>query len=128
MTPARARRDPGVPPLEWAAGLAGVAIVAVTLAFIGYEIYRGERPAPDLRVEVERAIPRGGGHAVRVVVRNASRGPAASVIVEGRAGAARSEAQVDYVAGLSDAEVTLVFPEAVDRESLSVRVIGYTRP
>jgi uncharacterized protein (TIGR02588 family) len=128
MAAKRRRKDPSVPPLEWAAGLVGLVIVGLTLAVIGYEAYRGERDAPDLRVEMGRPTPVSGGRSVRVVVQNAGRRAAVAVIVEGSAGDVRSEAQIEHVAGLSSAEAVLVFPESADLAGLSVRVVGYTVP
>ena len=128
MTSSRRRKTPHIPLLEWIAGGAGLLIVAGTLAFIGYEVYLGERDLPDLRVVVERAIPRNDGHSVRVVVRNVGRQPAQAVIIEGVAGDLRSEAQIDYVAGQSAAAAVLVFPETPDPAALSVRVVGYATP
>jgi uncharacterized protein (TIGR02588 family) len=123
----RGRRD-DVPLLEWIAGGIGLFIVAGTLAFIGYELYLGQPDLPDLRIEVERAISRSDGHSVRVVVRNAGRRAAESVIVEGVAGEVRSEAQLDYVAGQSQETAILVFPGGADPASLTVRIVGYTTP
>lgn len=128
MTTPRRRKTPDVPLVEWIAGGISLAIVVGTLLFIGYEIYRGERDLPDLRVEVEAVVPRSGGHAVRVIVRNAGGRPAETVIVEGTAGGVRSQAQIDYVAGESEQLAILVFPTAPDAADLSVRVIGYTTP
>ena len=128
MTTAKRAKAQQIPALEWIAGGVGLLIVAGTLAFIGYEIYLGERDLPDLRVVVERAIPRNGGHSVRVVVRNIGRHPAQTVIIEGVAGNVRSEAQVDYVAGQSSAAAILVFPQAPDPATLRVRVVGYAMP
>lgn len=125
--PRQGRRE-YVPLLEWIAGGIGLVIVAGTLAFIGYEVYLGQPDLPDLHIEVERAIPRNDGHAVRVVVRNAGRRAAESVIVEGVAGELRSEAQLDYVAGQSQEAAILVFPGPPDRAALTVRIVGYTTP
>jgi uncharacterized protein (TIGR02588 family) len=99
-----------------------------TLAFIGFEVYRGERGAPDLRVDVEEIVPRNAGHTVVVIVRNVGRRAAASVIVEGAARELRSEVHLDHVPGLSQQAATLVFPAAPDRESLSVRIVGFSTP
>jgi uncharacterized protein (TIGR02588 family) len=127
MASTRRKKDE-VPAIEWIAGGVGFLVVLATLALLGYEVYRGERDAPDLRITLEGTVPRNDGHSVRAVVRNVGRGAAAAVIVEGVARALRSEAHLDYVAGLSEQAVTLVFPEAPDRQSLSVRIVGFTTP
>ena|SRR5688572_15037307 len=127
------RRADAVPLLEWMAGGLAFIVVAGTLAFIGFETFRSERDGPDLRTEIGAVTQANGGHSVAVIVRNAGRRAAATVIVEGISGeddgrGTRAEAQVDYVPGLSQAEATLIFPFPPDRASLRVRVIGFTVP
>ena len=130
---ARRRKENDVPTLEWMAGGLAFLIVVGTLAFIGFEAFRGGSNAPDLRVEIDAIAQANGGHSVAVLVRNVGHQAAARVIVEGmsrdeRGREARVEAQLDYVPGLSEEHATLIFPFPPDRESMQVRVVSFTRP
>jgi uncharacterized protein (TIGR02588 family) len=130
---ARRRTGQQIPPLEWVAGALGLLIVVGTLAFIGFEAYRGERGSPDLHAEVDTVSRGSGGYEVGVIVSNRGRTAASGVIVEGmsndeRGRDARVEVRIDYVPGLSEERATLVFPFQPDRASVQVRVVAFTMP
>jgi uncharacterized protein (TIGR02588 family) len=133
MAAKRRQKTEDVPLLERIAGAIGFIIVAGTLSFIAYEVFRDERDRPDLRVEIGSISEVSGGHSVEIVVRNAGRQAAAGVTIEGTSrngaeGGIRRETQLDFVPGLSEREATLVFPIRPDRASLEVRVVSFTSP
>ena len=122
-----------MPAIEWITGLAGLAIVLGTLGFIGYEALRGGPDAPALDVVVEHSSEEPNGFVVVVRVRNENRQAAAEVLLEGVVRLAdgrerRSQARLDYVAGLSTRRATLLFPAAPAGGTVEVRILGYTTP
>ena len=130
---ARGRKQDDVPAIEWVTGGIGLAIVLGTLTFIGYEALRGDAGRPALEAAVETSHTEPSRFFAVVVVRNTSRRAAAEVVVEGVArskngGEQRSEMRLDYVPGLSQRRVTLVFEGQPSEGGVAVRIVGYTTP
>lgn len=129
----RARKTNSVPTIEWITGLASLALVIAAMGFIAFEAIRDEGALPDLHVEVETIRPSGSGYAVTVTVRNDARQAAADVVVQAvwqgaGARAMTGDLQLDYVPGLSERQVTFVFPERPDPTGLELRVVAFTTP
>ena len=129
----RERKQNDVPAIEWVTSGIGLLIVLGTLTFIGYEALRGDSGRAALEVAVETTHKEPSRFSVVVVVRNTSRRAAAEVVVEGVArskngGEQRSEMRLDYVPGLSQRRVTLVFDGQPPEGGVAVRIVGHTTP
>ena len=124
MARQRQPRKGHIPAIEWVVGGIALAIVAALLGVIAYDAVAHAGGAPSLRVSVASV------DASRVVVSVDNDGDraAADVTVEGIAGGVRSEARLDYLAGRSRREATLVFPAPPRPEDVKLRVLGYTVP
>ena len=121
------------PLLEWFAAGAGFFFLICLLVAIGHDAITGssEQP-PNIEVlpgEIIAAPPR---YVVPFKASNGSGGTAAAVQIEGKLEVGSmietSQATIDYIAGQSTGEGSLIFTSDPRRGRLTLRVTGYQKP
>ena len=123
-----------IPLLEWLCAAAGLTILLVMLALLGFDAIRTapSRP-PILEVEPVRVVASRGAYVVEIKVHNRSRNTAGAVHIEGvlkQAGeeVETSTATIDYVPGQAEQRGGLIFTSDPRRHQFEARVTGYARP
>jgi uncharacterized protein (TIGR02588 family) len=112
------------------------ASAALVLAVVGFLIYDGlksPQAPPEITVEVDSIQAAGTGYLVLFRARNAGRGTAADVVVEGELEAdtgrvEASETTLDYVPPGGVARGGLYFERDPRRLKLELRAHGYRDP
>lgn len=130
---AGSRRDP-VPPLEWAAAIAGLLVFLLLVGVVAWEAVRTPAdPVPRLSVTTGRLVQQDGSYLLTLELNNAGMATAAAVQVEGtlRNGGEpveTSSASINLVPGNSRASGGLIFTKDPRKHSLDLRVTGYQVP
>lgn len=130
---AGSRRDP-VPPLEWAAAIAGLLVFLLLVGVVAWEAVRTPAdPVPRLSVTTGRLVQQDGSYLLTLELNNAGMATAAAVQVEGtlRNGGEpveTSSASINFVPGNSRASGGLIFTKDPRKHSLDLRVTGYQVP
>jgi len=126
------RKQPRIPPWEWAVAALGAGVVIGLIALMGHRALQEESPVPSLHVEAREVHARAGGFVVLLDVRNSGSG-AANVAIEGelRDGESMIESSgvtLDYVPADSHREAGLIFTRDPSRHQLQLRATGYESP
>ena len=123
----------GIPPLEWAAALLGLALVCATLAvMVWLGVTRGQTPAR-IAVQVETISAAGKSYVVTIRAVNSGGTTAADVTVEGELRGASgivetSTMSFKYLAPHSERRGGLYFENDPRKFELTLRPKGYETP
>jgi uncharacterized protein (TIGR02588 family) len=112
-------------PLTWIVSGLGLLLIVGTIVIVALDAT--DRTTPDLRVSETGRTMTAGVTRVEIEVRNLGGEAASAVEVQGTSAAGETgQVSLDYVAGRSHREATLVFPG--DPGPVVVSVTGWTKP
>jgi len=121
------------PLLEWVAAGAGFLFLICLLAAIGHDAITGSsQQPPSIAVLPGEIIATPSSYVVPFKASNGSGGTAAAVQIEGKLEVGSmietSQATIDYIAGQSTGEGSLIFTSDPRQGRLTLRVTGYQKP
>lgn len=128
------RKADRTPALEWIAAGIGLILTLAVFAVIGHEALTGEaNELPAIEVAIGEVTPTASGFVVAFEARNAARGTAAAVEIEGTLKSGEtivetSGAVIDYVPGRGKAEGGMFFKQDPRKHTLEARALGFQTP
>jgi uncharacterized protein (TIGR02588 family) len=122
-----------VPPWEWAFGIAGFALVAATVVFLGYKAIANDDAPPDIAIRTDSVAAVGGGYLVAISAVNRGDRAAANVQVQGdlrsESGTVEtSEMTFQHLPARSERKGGLFFTRDPRALRLTVSARGYEHP
>ncbi len=117
-------------PVEWLMGSLSAAMVLALLGFLSLEGLSRQGGIPQLELRAIRHIEQPEGTIVVIEVHNRGKATAADVAISGTSPGSSSprEVTLDYAPAESVREVTLIFPDVVALDALTLDVLGYHEP
>jgi uncharacterized protein (TIGR02588 family) len=129
----RAKNVVHVPPWEWAFGIAGFALVAVTVVFLAYQAIADHHAPPNIAIRAESIVAVQGGYLVTISAVNSGDRAAANVKVQGelrsQSGIVEaSEMSFQYLPARSRRKGGLFFVQDPRPLKLVLSARGYEQP